>query len=516
MNRCPQHPLAAPQAGKPRAGGRDASWRSAGLSALTLILAALSSLALLLLSACASPGAAPPPHAYLQPHDAGADAAATQWPAARWWQAWGDSGLDRLVDRALADQPSLQTTQVRLRQAQAALDAAGGLRAPQVNASADFTDQRFTANGLYPPPLAGSVQWSNNAQIGASWELDLFGRQRAAIESAIGQLHAAAADAQAAQVLLASNTAAAWFNLGRLVEARAVAAASLEQRQQVLDLVRQRVGAGLDTTVDLRQAEGLVAQSRVEIESLAESAQRARHALAELTGQGPQALDGVEPTLAAVRSAPLPEGLPADLLGRRADLVAQRWRVEAALRDVDVARAQFYPDINLMAFVGLSSIGLDKFVQSGSATYGAGPALHLPIFDGGRLRANLGSRRAEVDAAVDAYNSALLRALREVADEVASLRSLEMQQRGQADATQAADAAFDLALQRYRAGLGNFLTVLTAQTNVLAQRRNDTELKARHLAAEVALARALGGGYAAGAEALPTLRADAASNKKTP
>jgi outer membrane protein TolC len=160
-----------------------------------------------------------------------------------------------------------------------------------------------------------------------------------------------------------------------------------------------------------------------------------------------------------------------------------------------VARAQFYPNVNLMAFVGLSSIGLDRFVKSGSETYGAGPALRLPIFEGGRLRANLSARNAEVDAAVDGYNGALLRALREVADEVASLQSLERQSQAQADALQSAESAFDLARQRYQAGLGNFLVVLTAEGNVLAQRRAATDLKARHLNAEAALARALGGGY---------------------
>jgi NodT family efflux transporter outer membrane factor (OMF) lipoprotein len=267
--------------------------------------------------------------------------------------------------------------------------------------------------------------------------------------------------------------------------------------------VRQRIAAGLDTVVELRQAEGLIAQSRVEIEALSEAIGRARHALAELSGQNPQALDTFAPTLAAARARPLPQALPADLLGRRADLVAQRWRVEAALRDVDVARTQFYPNVSLTAFIGLSSLGLDRFLDAGARVYGVGPAVSLPIFDAGRLRANLSARSADVDAAVEGYNGALLHALREVADELTSLRSLELQLRAQQDATAAADSAFDLARQRYQAGLGNFLTVLTAQTNVLTQRRAATDLKARHLASEVALSRALGGGYATEPDAVP-------------
>ena len=477
------------------------------LPTATTLALALASAAILLLAGCASPGTLPEHPVALDARTAGAvDSIATVWPEQRWWAGWRDAQLDALVERTLAGQPSLQTAQARVRQAQAAADAANGARAPQVNLSVDLSDQRFTEKGLIPPPLAGATEWNNSAQFGASWEIDLFGRQRAALDASIGQLKAAQAEVQAARVLLAGNVAAGYFNLARLVEARTLAEQALQQRSQVLDLVRQRISAGLDTTVELRQAEGQVAQTRAEIEALDESIARTRHALAELSGQGPHALDGLTPSLATVQAVALPAALPADLIGRRADLVAQRWRVEAAGRDVDVARAQFYPNLNLVAFAGLSSLGLSNFLEAGARTYGIGPALRLPIFDGGRLRANLNAKHAEVDVAIDAYNAALLRALREVADEVTSLQSIEKQQRAQAQALVAAESAYDLALQRYRAGLGNFLVVLTAQTNVIAQRRSASELKARHLAAEVALARSLGGGYDGGS-ALPPVAA---------
>ncbi|MBX3607815.1 MAG: efflux transporter outer membrane subunit [Piscinibacter sp.] len=448
-----------------------------------------------LLAACASPGPQPPDRARLEPAALGATGTATPWPAERWWTGWHDDQLDALIERALAGQPSLQTAEARVRQARAAADAAGAARQPQLGVSVDLTDQRFSANGLYPPPLAGSTDWSADARVTGSWELDLFGRQRAALDAAIGGWRAAQADAQAARVLLAGNVAIGYFDLARLLENRRLADEALQQRRQILALVQQRVGAGLDTRVDLKQAEGLVAQTQVELDTLDGQVGRARHALAELSGQGPRALDALVPALASVRSAALPAQLPADLVGRRADLVAQRWRVDAATQEVGVARAAFYPNVNLVAFVGLSSLGLDRFIEAGARTYGLGPALRLPLFDGGRLRAQLGARHAEADAAVDAYNGALLRALREVADEVTTLQVLERQQQAQADATAAADAAADLALQRYRAGLGNFLTVLTAQTNVLTQRRAAADLKGRHLLAEAALARALGGGW---------------------
>lgn len=463
---------------------------------------------LLLLAACANPGAIQPTQSLTEPAALGLGTdAATPWPTARWWQDFGDPALSALVERALADQPTLRQAQARVRQAGAGVDAAGAATQPQVQLSAELSDQRFSEKGLVPPALAGAVRWNNSVQLAGSWELDLFGRQRAALDAAIGAQRAAEADRQAASVLLAAQVATHWFALARQLELQGLAGHALQQREQALALVRQRIDAGLDSAVERLQAEGLVAQSRVERQALAEGIARERHALAELSGQAPQALATQAATLAPLRVHPLPNRLGADLLGRRADLVAQRWRVESALRDVDVARGRFYPDLNLVGFVGLSSLGLDQLLNLGSRTFGIGPALRLPVFEGGRLRAQLAGRSAEADAAIEAWNATLLRALREVADEVATLQALQSQQAAQAEASASAEAAYALALQRYRAGLSNFLTVLTADATLLAQRRAAADLKARQLVADVALARALGGGYRADAPALAmTLR----------
>jgi NodT family efflux transporter outer membrane factor (OMF) lipoprotein len=502
-----QHtPVRQAESPKRKLGGQSALTheRKASIFTAATMLGAVLATALLV-TGCASPnGATPHSQQLMTAEQLGVKGGEAPWPKTDWWTGWGDAQLNAIVEKALATQPSLQTVQARLVQAQAAVDASNAARLPQVNGSLDLTDQRFTKNGMVPPPLGGSIKWNNSAQVSASWELDLFGRQKASVASAIGTLRATQAEAQAARVLLAGNVANTYVNLARLIDARKVAQQALSERDQTFKLVRQRVGAGLDTNVELRQAEGFIAQTKVELETLDEQIARTRHALAELSGQAPTAYDTLSPQLAEVKAAPLPQGLPADLIGRRADLVAQRWRVEAALKDVDVAKAQFYPNINLVAFAGLSSIGLDKFVKSGSETYGIGPAVRLPIFEGGRLRANLSAKNAEVDAAIDGYNASLLRALREVADEVSTLQSLERQQAAQDEALKSAESAFDLATQRYQNGLGNFLVVLTAETNVLAQRRAASDLKARHLSAEASLARALGGGYQSDAPATLT------------
>jgi len=468
---------------------RSARWLTAATA-----LAAVAAAAVLLV-ACASP-AGIAPQAKMIDGTALTSAAAAPEISTSWWKAYGDSTLDALVDRALRDSPSLAAAQARVQRAQAGVDAADAADKPRVDAGFDATRQRYTENGLIPPPIAGTTQTTGTLQLSGSWELDLFGRQRAALDAAIGSQRSAEAEAQAARVLLASNVVRQYVQLARSLEQRELLQRTLAQREEILALIRQRVDAGLDTNVELRQGEGALPEMRQQIEALDEQTRITRHALAALTAQGPNALDTLASRLAQVQLVPLPADVPADLIGRRADVSAARWRIEAATKDMQAARAQFYPSVNLIAFAGFSSIGLNNLIEAGSRQYGVGPAIRLPIFDAGRLRANLRGKAVDVDAAVAAYNGAVLDALREAADPIASLQSIDRQQREQASAQGSAESAYDLALQRYRAGLGTYLTVLTAETNVLAQRRSAVDLKARALDVQAQLARALGGGYA--------------------
>ncbi len=472
----------------------------ASLPTLAAIAVAIASSVVLTFAGCASSAGIVPTAQTIVPASLGLDAAgpfiATPALETDWWRGFGDSALTDLVERALAGNPTLKIAQARLGRAQAAVSGAQAANGPQINASLDVSRQRFSATSIYPPPLGGSIRTLGTAQVGAAWEIDFFGRNRAAIEAAVGAQRAAQADVQAARIVLASNVARSYLQLGRLFEQREIAARSLQQREAMLALIGQRVRGGLDTTVELRQGEGALPESRQQIEQLDEQIALTRHALAALSAQAPNALDRLEVPLRGLQAAPLPVAVPADLLGRRADISAARWRIEAAASDMKSAKAQFYPNVNLTAFVGLSSIGLDQLIKSGSEQYGAGPALRLPIFDSGRLRANLRGKTADLDAAIESYNGAVLDALRDAADQIGSLRSIARQQAEQERAQAAAESAYDLAIQRYRAGLGGYLTVLNAEATVLAQRRQATELKARALDTQIALIRALGGGYA--------------------
>jgi NodT family efflux transporter outer membrane factor (OMF) lipoprotein len=435
----------------------------------------------------------------LTPADVGlaaSDVAVAPAPAADWWHDLGAPELDALVQRALADSPSLALAQARLARAQAAVAGANASEGLQVNGSLDATRQRFSGNSIYPPPLGGSTRTLATAQLGASWEFDFFGRNRAAIAAAVGAERAAQAEIAAARVLLAANVTLTYVRIGQLFALRDVAQRALQQRKDLLALIQQRVQAGLDTAVEARQGEGALPDARTQIEQLDEQIMLARHALSVLTAQPPHALDSLVVDLSKLRRLDLPAVLPADLLGRRADIEAARWRVEAATRDTDVARAQFYPNLNLNAFVGLSSIGLGELLRADSRQLGFGPAIHLPIFDAGRLRANLRARNADLDLAVESYNAVVRDGVRDVVDQLGSLQSLARQQREQAQAQTAAESAYDLLSQRYKAGLSTYLSVLNAESQLLTQRRLAAELDARVRDRQVALVRALGGGYA--------------------
>lgn len=464
----------------------------------TAVLAVVASV--LLVAGCASPGPQATPLALRAPADLGLGAAATPAVANQWWRAFGDAPLDALVQRALADPPSLQLAQVRLARASAGVAAVRGEDGPQVALNASATRQHYSAHGLVPYPIAGNLWNSGDLTVGLGWDLDLWGRQRAALAAALGNERAAQAEAAAVGKALATQIVRGYVGLARLVAQREVAQRTLAQRDEMLGLIRQRVAAGLDTRVELRQGEAALPDTRVTIESLDEQIRLAQHQLAALSGQAPQALDGLTPKLAALKGASAADAAAdaapgLDLLGRRPDVVAARWRVEATSQDVAVARTRFYPDLRLSAFVGLSALGLDRLIDLDSRTYGAGPALRLPIFEGGQLRAQLQGKAAERDAAIAQYNQTVVDAVREAADALTSQASLRRQRAEQAQAQSGVEAAYDLAQQRYRAGLGNYLLVLNAESQVLAQRRLGVDLAARTLDTQAALMKALGGGW---------------------
>jgi NodT family efflux transporter outer membrane factor (OMF) lipoprotein len=418
------------------------------------------------------------------------------WPAADWWHAFNDPQLDALMNEALEGSPTLKIAAARASKALAAADVSKAALLPRVDGSASITRERFSDHGLVPPPAAGTWSTLNQLQLTLDWEIDFWGKNRAAYESAIGTARAAEIDAYAARLALSTNIALAYAQLQRSYMLLDVAQATLKDREHIYALTRDRNNAGIESRLGLRQAEAALPATREEIAQIEETIQLTRNELAALLGQGPdRGLAIARPANAVLEPVALPTNVPAELLGRRPDLVAQRWRVEAARKDIDSAKAEFYPNVNLAAFIGLQSLGGATFLSAANRMIGAGPAVTLPIFDGGRLRGNLAAKDADYDVAVEQYNQTLADALREVVDQLASFKSVEEQRVQQRQALAAAQDAYDLALMRYREGIGNYLEVLSVESPLLVQQSLDAELRARQLALSINLIRALGGGF---------------------
>jgi NodT family efflux transporter outer membrane factor (OMF) lipoprotein len=430
-----------------------------------------------------------------------------------WWTVYQDAQLNGWIEKGLADSPSLREAGARVARAQAYFESARAAQGPSLGFGADINQQRISSNGIFPPPLAGLVATVDDIGLSGSIDFDLFGRLAARTDAARLGAAAGAADHELARIRLAAAIGQAYFELARMQQTRRILIELEQSRTQMFDLVRRRVAAGFDTQVERRLAEVPVPQIRVDIERSAEQIELARHSLALLAGQGPQAADGLDAHLPEGSVLVPPQALPLDLLARRADVAAAQTRVKAALRNVDAARAEFYPNVNLTALIGLDALSTQMLFQRSSRTWQIEPAIHLPLFDSGLLRANLRAASAETDEAIAAYKSAVLQAAQEAANALTSIASVQRQQEQQALATQSAQAAADLAAIRYQAGLGNLLAVLSAQASVLTQRRAQLDLDARAASLNVSLALALGGGF--GAEG-PATESTKPSTNQTP
>ncbi len=417
-------------------------------------------------------------------------------PAPDWWSAFNDQELDHLMQQALAENPSLKQAMARLREAQSFTDLSRAGLAPSVAFDAKEVRQQFSGHDVIPKPYAGTIQWEGHGGLDLSWDIDFWGRQASLVKQARSQAEAAALDVASARLALSAAVAQAYIDLYRDNALADVAERTEAQRQRILEITRARRRSGLDTNVELREASGAVPEAHVELLQARAAVALDTHQLAALSGHGADIYAEIgRPTLDPAALLPLPAALPADLLAHRPDVIAARDRLEAARAGQAAAKAAFYPDINLVAFAGTSAIGFTNLFQGASGAYGAGPAIHLPLFDAGRLRAEYRGAAAEIDDAVAAYNQAVLQAIRETSDQLSLVDALQAEITAQQRTLNDAEGAYQLAEERYRAGLSTYLTVLTTETAVLRARREHVALVAGQAIARVNLLIAVGGSF---------------------
>ncbi|NIF51183.1 efflux transporter outer membrane subunit [Burkholderia sp. Ax-1724] len=419
-----------------------------------------------------------------------------RWPAADWADQFGDAQLKALIAEALQGNPSIDEARARVVEAQAYSQSAKAGTLPRVDADYSLTRQEFSGSTVIPLPYRGGWQTENKGLLSASYDLDLWGKNREAFKAAVSQQRASEADDEMVKLTLSTAIARTYNDLARLYALRDIAQREVEHREQIDRITAARIATGLDTEVERKTAQANLTSSRGSLAVLDGNILTTRYQLAALMGRGPDRGQAIaRPALDAGDAVRLPDNLPADLLSRRPDIVAARWRVDAITHEVKETKAEFYPDINLSAAIGFDAFGFGEFLNAQSRTISVGPAIHLPIFDAGALRAKLRGRYAEFDYAVAAYNQTLIHALSDVATQLAQIRSSDAQL-VEAEATrQSAEDADKLAITQYKVGLTNQLTVLNADVTALNAEQSVADLKMSRRDRQIELAAALGGGY---------------------
>ena len=461
-------------------------------SLTTLVLA-------LALAGCASipPDTQPLPQQDLATVQLAADIhlASEGWPAAQWWRQFQDSQLDQLIDKALSGSPNLDVANARIGSALSAFDARHADRGPRVDLDANANRQRYSGNGLLPAPIGGNYYNEVTVGVQAHYDLDWWGRHKAQIAASLGEVNARRAEYAMAEQMLAAEVARHYFSMqsgwARMDNLRALVAL---QQQLVLDK-EKRIANGLGVSDDHLSAQTRLSLLQQQIALLETQIVTEREALRALLGADASALASLQPRQAQALPHALPGKLGMELLARRPDLQAARWRVQASMSRIEAAQAAFYPDIDLGASFGLDAIKLGKLLESGSRTLFIGPALSLPLFDSGRLQAQLAGARSERNELIADYNQNVFNVVRDVAQAGAKVQGVENQLRLQEDNLRASEAQLRNANARLKQGLADRATQLNAEMTVRGQVDLGMQLQNQRQNAEINLNVALGGGY---------------------
>jgi multidrug efflux system outer membrane protein len=429
-------------------------------------------------------------------HAAGSDSA--RLPAA-WWTVFGDGTLNALEQRAVRDNPGVKASAQRLLQAQAQLGVLRASQAPTVNLGASVSNSRTSAKTSQGLALGGRSIEGNNYALGASlsYELDLWGRVRRVVEAADAQALAAQDDRDGVILLLSAQVASTYWQLRGMDTEMAILKGALDTRRESAQLIEARFNAGLSNELDVSRARIERANAEADLHDVQRQRNLLEHSLATLAGVSPSTpLIGANAGAALPQPPAIPVGLPASLLSQRPDLAASVASLRAANAQVGVAEGAFYPSLSLTGNFGYASESLRNLTDSGARQFSIGPlALSLPVFDGGRNRANLALSKARYEEALANHQARLLTALREVEDALSDVQQRQQQGEAQAQAQQAAARAFQVAQARYERGVSNYLDVTDAQRSSLAADRAAAQIRTQRLLATVAVARALGAGW---------------------
>lgn len=417
------------------------------------------------------------------------------WPDEAWWKSYRDAQLDKLVSRAISGNPLLNTARERIALAEAKAGYLHSEQLPQANLDAASSRDRFTGLQFIPPPWGGHTEWNNGVAASLSYDLDIWGKLKNAWLSSVNAVYAKSAEEQDVRIELESAVVRSYVRLAMEYQLRDVAEQQYRESEQRAAIEKKRLEAGMGTEMALRESESYLPLAQAKIDDVDAAIAFLKSELAALAGEGPGSEEGIKrPGLSLDMPAGLPDRLPANLIGRRPDVRAARWKVEAARRRIDSAKAAFYPNINLAAETGFEALGFSQVISRAAFMAGVGPALSLPLFDGGRRRAGLSAATSDYDIAVDQYNETVVRALKDVSDQLVSYRTQTGRLTRAEEALRLAQRACKLSTQAFRAGLSNYRSVLKHEETALKRQEALARIRDEKLESYARLMLALGGG----------------------
>ncbi len=416
-------------------------------------------------------------------------------PRGAWWQVFNDAELNRLEMLATTNNQELAVALANFEQARAAANLARADFYPQINGAPSASRQRTSANAS--PTAAGKSRTFNsyNVSADASWEVDLWGRVRREVESANAKLAASADDLEAAKLAVQAEVAIDYFALRALDAKSALFQETVGAYQRAVELTQSRHKNGVATELDVAQAETQLKSAQAAIPAVDLQRAQLRHALAVLCGKPATTFALTPDTVSSTNLPAIPLAVPSEWLERRPDIAAAERRMAAANADIGIATAAFYPRLLLNGSGGFESISASSLFDLPSRLWAIGPSLQVPLFTGGRTRAQIESAKAAYDGTVASYRQTVLSAFQEVEDQLAAQRFLAEQLEEENAALIFARRTLEISTNRYKSGVEAYLDVITAQTTVLTHEQTVIQLRGQRLSMSVSLIKALGAGW---------------------
>lgn len=433
------------------------------------------------------------------------------FPSPEWWLMFEDPQLSWLIEKGLYQNPTLHEVMARVKKAYEEAKIERSALFPTVLFHAEANWQHLSKNSFfraYAPNIPPNVT-EYKIDLDFVYEFDFWGKWRNLYYASIGKARAECAEAAQAQLMISTAIAAVYFALQADFEALQLLREEQNAAATLVELRKRREKHAIDTIEETLFAEELLltidqwvllSKLRIDLEI---------HLLRNLIGEGPNDGPPIEPVFfSGCMKVSIPEHLSSNLLAHRPDLMAEIWRIEAAAYEIGAAKADFYPNVNLCALAGLDSVFLNQLFQPGSYAAAATPALYLPIFTAGRLKANLQAKRAEWEKSIFRYNKILFDAVKEVADQIARLTTADQHLILQQALVDNRRRNLERADERLHKSLGNILEVIEAKLSVLQQQLREVEAHYECRLAAIYLIKALGGGYESPCPGLIPLRSE--------